>query len=70
MAHALGIDIGGTGIKGALVDTVTGELVTDRYKLPTPKGGSPRAIVDKLAAETAKAESQRADRWPSGPKQG
>lgn len=45
MTHALGIDIGGTGIKGAIVDTVTGSLVSDRLKLPTPQGGEPDAIV-------------------------
>jgi polyphosphate glucokinase len=45
MAHAVGIDIGGTGIKGALVDTVTGTLLSDRIKLDTPKGGEPNDIV-------------------------
>ncbi|MCU1410436.1 MAG: glucokinase [Rhodoglobus sp.] len=45
MAKALGIDIGGTGIKGALVDTDSGELLTDRIKLPTPEGGAPDEIV-------------------------
>ena len=45
MAQALGIDIGGTGIKGALVDTDTGLLLTDRVKLPTPEGGAPDDIV-------------------------
>lgn len=50
MAQALGIDIGGTGIKGAVVDTVTGELVTDRVKLPTPEGGSPDDIVTTVVA--------------------
>lgn len=45
MAQALGIDIGGTGIKGALVDTESGELLTDRLKLPTPEGGLPKDIV-------------------------
>ena len=45
MAQALGIDIGGTGIKGALVDTESGELLTDRIKLPTPEGGAPDDIV-------------------------
>jgi len=61
MAYALGIDIGGTGIKGALVDTDTGELVTDRYKLPTPKGGSPRDIVDTVAELVGRIESLDAD---------
>jgi len=45
MTQALGIDIGGTGIKAAIVDTGTGELVSDRIKLPTPDGGEPDAIV-------------------------
>ena len=45
MATALGIDIGGTGIKAAIVDTVTGELVSERLKLATPAGGEPDAIV-------------------------
>jgi polyphosphate glucokinase len=45
MAQAVGIDIGGTGIKGALVDTVKGTLLSDRIKLDTPKGGEPQDIV-------------------------
>jgi polyphosphate glucokinase len=45
MAKAVGIDIGGTGIKGALVDTDTGELLSDRLKLDTPEGGEPDDIV-------------------------
>lgn len=45
MAKAVGIDIGGTGIKGALVDTATGELLSERIKLATPKGGEPNDIV-------------------------
>lgn len=43
--HAVGIDIGGTGIKGAVVDADTGKLVTGRIKLPTPTGGRPADIV-------------------------
>ncbi|MBH0098990.1 ROK family protein [Salinibacterium sp. NSLL150] len=45
MTQALGIDIGGTGIKGAIVDTDTGKLVSDRMKIATPKSGKPDAIV-------------------------
>lgn len=48
MATALGIDIGGTGIKGAIVDTSSGELLTDRLKLPTPEGGKPDDIVQTV----------------------
>lgn len=42
---AIGVDIGGTGIKGAIVDLKEGKLVTDRVKIPTPKGGEPDDIV-------------------------
>ena len=48
MTKALGIDIGGTGIKGAIVDVATGELLTERVKLPTPEGGSPDAIIETV----------------------
>ena len=40
----LGIDIGGTGIKGAIVDTSTGKLLTERYRIPTPIPATPKAI--------------------------
>jgi polyphosphate glucokinase len=43
--HAIGIDIGGTGIKGAVVDLGTGELVSDRFKVRTPEGGKPADIL-------------------------
>ncbi len=46
---AIGIDIGGTGIKGALVDVEAGELVSDRIKVPTPDGGEPEAVVSAVA---------------------
>lgn len=41
----LGIDIGGTGIKGAPVDTSTGALLADRYRLLTPKGARPNPVA-------------------------
>ncbi|MCX7522412.1 ROK family protein [Microbacterium sp. STN6] len=43
---AIGIDIGGTGIKGAVVDLATGELVSERVKLATPEHGEPDDIVE------------------------
>lgn len=45
---AIGIDIGGTGIKGAVVDVTTGELLTDRKKILTPDGGKPDDILDTV----------------------
>ncbi|CAN5439643.1 ROK family protein [soil metagenome] len=44
-ALAIGIDIGGTGIKGGVVDVATGELVSERVKVATPDGGQPDDIV-------------------------
>lgn len=44
----LGIDIGGSGIKGAIVDTSTGELVTEKYRLKTPKPAKPLAVALKV----------------------
>lgn len=41
----LGIDIGGTGIKGAIVNTRTGELLTERYRIETPKPATPEAVA-------------------------
>ena len=48
MTVALGIDIGGTGIKGALVDTDSGELASERIKLATPEGGEPQAVLETV----------------------
>ena len=42
--EALGIDIGGTGVKGAVVDTTTGKLVRDRFRLLTPQPATPEAL--------------------------
>lgn len=47
---ALGVDIGGTGIKAALVDVSTGAQVSDRVKLATPAGGEPEDIADTVVA--------------------
>ena len=56
--HAIGIDIGGTGIKGAIVDLDTGQLVSARKKVATPEGGRPADIIeatDELLAELDQA---------------
>src|SRR5690554_6152925 len=44
----LGIDIGGSGIKGAPVDITTGELLTDRYRIPTPTPSEPDRITEAV----------------------
>lgn len=42
----LGIDIGGTGIKGAPVDIQTGKLAAERFRIPTPQPSLPNAVAD------------------------
>lgn len=44
--QVLGIDIGGSGIKGAIVDVVNGELVTEHLHLATPHLATPEAVLE------------------------
>ena len=46
----LGIDIGGSGIKGAIVDTKTGELLTERHRIPTPEDRKPEDVANTVKA--------------------
>ena len=41
----LGIDVGGSGIKGALVDADTGVLTSERHRIPTPQPATPNAVA-------------------------
>lgn len=43
--EAFGIDIGGSGAKGAIVDVSTGELITERFKVPTPDPATPENLA-------------------------
>lgn len=45
----LGIDVGGSGIKGAPVDTLTGDLLAERYRIKTPKGAKPEPVARTVA---------------------
>jgi polyphosphate glucokinase len=44
--HAIGVDIGGTGIKGARVDLASGQLAGERVRIATPQPATPDAVVD------------------------
>lgn len=46
---AFGIDIGGSGIKGAPVDLLVGELSADRVRIPTPQPATPDAVAGAVA---------------------
>ncbi|MFY0675415.1 MAG: ROK family protein [Bacteroidia bacterium] len=47
--NILGIDIGGSGIKGAIVNTETGELLSDRHRIDTPKPATPHDVATVIA---------------------
>jgi polyphosphate glucokinase len=46
--RAIGIDIGGTGIKGAVVDVKTGKLIGERLRVETPAGGRPQDVAEAV----------------------
>jgi len=52
--NVLGIDVGGSGIKGAPVDLETGKLLADRIRIRTPKKAEPEPIA-KVVAKIAKS---------------
>ena len=43
--EVLGIDIGGSGIKGAIVDTKSGKLLSDKIRFSTPDISTPKLIL-------------------------
>jgi polyphosphate glucokinase len=49
MKQLIGVDIGGSGIKGAPVDLDQGKLVTDRVRIPTPEGAPPQPVAEVVA---------------------
>jgi polyphosphate glucokinase len=52
----LGIDIGGSGVKGAPVDTVRGELLAERYRVVTPQPADVTSVVEAVAEVAGKFE--------------
>jgi polyphosphate glucokinase len=49
MSKAIGIDIGGTGIKGAVVNTKKGSLIGERIRFDTPEGATPEQVIATVA---------------------
>lgn len=47
--HILGIDVGASGIKGALVDVASGKLQGERFRVPTPQPSTPKAMSGAFA---------------------
>src|SRR6476620_3710335 len=53
---AIGIDVGGSGIKGAGVDLDTGKLVSTRHRVPTPQPSTPDAVVATISRLVKRVE--------------
>lgn len=56
----LGIDIGGSGIKGALVDVENGQLTAERFRIPTPQPSTPKKVAKVVAKIAAHFEWENA----------
>ena len=48
--RGLGVDVGGSGVKGGIVDLGTGQLIGERFKLATPQPATPEAVSKTVAA--------------------
>jgi polyphosphate glucokinase len=57
----LGIDVGGSGIKGAPVDLDAGDFAADRLRIPTPDPATPDAVADVIAQIVDHFEDIRSD---------
>jgi polyphosphate glucokinase len=62
----LGIDIGGSGIKGALVDLAVGDFASERVRIPTPARSTPANVADVVARIVEDFSGQIADDSPIG----
>ena len=57
MSRVVGIDVGGSGVKGAIVDTETGELLSERVRIATPKPPIPEKIAEVVAELVAQFDA-------------
>jgi polyphosphate glucokinase len=58
---ALGIDVGGTGVKAGLVDLATAELVTDRIREKTPQPSKPEAVAATIGSVVSRVLAEHPD---------
>jgi polyphosphate glucokinase len=55
---AIGVDVGGSGIKAAAVDLDTGELLSPRHRVPTPQPSAPAAVIASIARMIKKIQAE------------
>ncbi|HET6240391.1 MAG TPA: ROK family protein [Arthrobacter sp.] len=57
-APLIGIDIGGTGIKGGIVDLKKGKLIGERVRIPTPQPSTPESVIEAVAQVVAQLSAR------------
>ncbi|KAA9393447.1 ROK family protein [Kocuria coralli] len=63
----IGIDVGGTGVKGGIVDLEAGDLVGERYRIPTPKPATPEAVAGVIKQIVDELQSREGAPAPDTP---
>jgi polyphosphate glucokinase len=67
MSLAIGVDIGGSGIKGAPVDTGVGDFAGDRVRIPTPSPSTPDAVAAVVSEVVQRVRAACPDVPPRAP---
>lgn len=65
-SRAVGVDIGGTGIKTGIVDLKRGELLSDRVRVSTPSGAAPQDVLDAVLEVLATLDVGKDESVPLG----
>lgn len=63
----IGIDVGGTGVKGGIVDLEVGDLVGERFRIPTPKPATPEAVATVISQIVEELQSREGAPAPESP---
>lgn len=63
----IGIDVGGTGVKGGIVDLEVGDLVGERFRIPTPKPATPEAVAGVIKEIVDELQTREAAPAPDSP---
>ena len=62
---AIGVDVGGSGIKAAVVDADDGRFVSDRLRVPTPIPSTPDAVSASIGRLVKRLVAPPASAWTS-----
>lgn len=65
--RAIGVDFGGTGTKGGIVDLATGQLVGTRFRIPTPQPATPEAVAETVAQIVTELQARSDAPAPDSP---